>query len=181
MSDTLHSVGYIFPFLPALTSLLCSAICKSSSDNHVAFLYFFFFGVVWSLPSVQCYEPLSIVLWALCLPDLILWIYLSLLLYNHKGFDLGHTWKEFSRPEYWSFSFSIIPSKEIPGLISFRMDWLDLLAVQGTLKSLLQHHSSKAEGGYGEGGRRRIQDGEHRYTCGGFILIFGKTNTILKV
>ena len=47
-------------------------------------------------------------------------------------------------PKYWSFSFSNIPSKEIPGLISFRMDWLDLLAVQGTLKSLLQHHSSKA-------------------------------------
>ena len=47
-------------------------------------------------------------------------------------------------PMYWSFSFSISPSKEHPGLISFRMDWLDLLAVQGTLKSLLQHHSSKA-------------------------------------
>ena len=48
------------------------------------------------------------------------------------------------RQKYWSFSFSIIPSKENPGLISFRMDWLDLLAVQGTLKSLLQHHSSKS-------------------------------------
>ena len=47
-------------------------------------------------------------------------------------------------PKYWSFSFSISPSKEHPGLISFRIDWLDLLAVQGTLKSLLQHHSSKA-------------------------------------
>ena len=47
-------------------------------------------------------------------------------------------------PKYWSFSFSIIPSNEHPGLISFRMDWLDLLAVQETLKSLLQHHSSKA-------------------------------------
>ena len=46
-------------------------------------------------------------------------------------------------PKYWSFSYRIIPSKEIPGLISFRMDWLDLLAVKGTLKSLLQHHSSK--------------------------------------
>ena len=46
-------------------------------------------------------------------------------------------------PKYWSFSFSISPSNEHPGLISFRMDWLDLLAVQGTLKSLLQHHSSK--------------------------------------
>ena len=51
----------------------------------------------------------------------------------------SHEW-----PKYWSFSFSIIPSKVIPGLISFRMDWLDLLAVQGTLKSLLQYHSSKA-------------------------------------
>ena len=47
-------------------------------------------------------------------------------------------------PKYWSFSYSIIPSKEHPGPVSFRMDWLDLLAVQGTLKSLLQHHSSKA-------------------------------------
>ena len=47
-------------------------------------------------------------------------------------------------PKYWSFSFSISPSNEHPGLVSFRMDWLDLLAVQGTLKSLLQHHSSKA-------------------------------------
>ena len=47
-------------------------------------------------------------------------------------------------PKYWSFSFSIIPCKEHPGLISFRMDWLDLFAVQETLKSLLQHHSSKA-------------------------------------
>ena len=47
-------------------------------------------------------------------------------------------------PKYWSFSFSIIPSKEIPGLISFRMGWLDLLVVQGTLKSLLQHHSSRS-------------------------------------
>ena len=47
-------------------------------------------------------------------------------------------------PKYWSFSFNISPSNEHPGMISFRMDWLDLLAVQGTLKSLLQHHSSKA-------------------------------------
>ena len=48
------------------------------------------------------------------------------------------------KPKYWSFSFNISPSNEHPGLISFRIDWLDLLAVQGTLKSLLQHHSSKA-------------------------------------
>ena len=65
-------------------------------------------------------------------------------------------------PKYWSFSFSINPSNEHPGLICFRMDWLDLLAVQGTLKSLLQHHSSK-----------------HIYACGGLMLMYGKTNTIL--
>ena len=62
---------------------------------------------------------------------------------QHQGFSNESTlcmrW-----PKYWSFSFSIIPSKEHPGLISFRMDCLDLLGVQGTLKSLLQHHSSKA-------------------------------------
>ena len=52
--------------------------------------------------------------------------------------------RRMSWPKYWSFSFSISPSNEHPGLISFRMNWLDLLAVQGTLKSLLQHHSSKA-------------------------------------
>ena len=62
---------------------------------------------------------------------------------QHRGLSnestLCMTW-----PKYWSFSFSVSPSNEHPGLISFRMDWLDLLAVQGTLKSLLQHHSSKA-------------------------------------
>ena len=56
-----------------------------------------------------------------------------------ESFPMSQRW-----PKYWSFSFSIIPSKEIPGLISFRMVWLDLLAVQGTLKSLPQHHNSKA-------------------------------------
>jgi len=62
----------------------------------------------------------------------------SIRLFSNES-TLGMRW-----PKYWSFSFSIIPSKEHPGLISFRMDWLDLLAVQGTLKSLHQHHSSKA-------------------------------------
>ena len=62
---------------------------------------------------------------------------------QHQSFSNESTLR-MSWPKYWSFSFSIIPSKEIPGLISFRMDWFDLLAVQGTLKSLLQHHSSKA-------------------------------------
>ena len=64
--------------------------------------------------------------------------------FQHQGLfkwaNSSHLWW----PKYWSFCFSIIPFKEHPGLISFRMDWLVLLAVQGTLKSLLQHHSSKA-------------------------------------
>ena len=72
----------------------------------------------------------------LCLPLLLLpSIFPSIRVFSNESV-LRMRW-----PKYWSFSFNIIPSKEIPGLISFRMDWLDLLAVQGTLKSLLQHHS----------------------------------------
>ena len=73
-------------------SLLFPAIFKASSDNHFAFSHFFFLGMVLIPPSCTCHEPLSIVLQALCLSDLISWIYLSLPMYNHKGFDLGHTW-----------------------------------------------------------------------------------------
>ena len=150
-----------------------------------------------SLPkpmSIESVMPSSHLI--LCHPLLLLPQILPSIRVFSNGSTLRMRW-----PKYWSFSFSIIPSKEIPVLISFRMDWLDLLAVQGTLKSLLQHHSSKTsiaspgsmhdtgclglvdwdspEGWYGEGGGRRVQDGEHMYTCGGFISIFGKTNTIL--
>ena len=62
---------------------------------------------------------------------------------QHQGFSSESTLR-MRWPKYWSFSLSIIPSNEHPGLVSFRMNWLDLLAVQGTLKSLLQHHNSKA-------------------------------------
>ena len=75
----------------------------------------------------------------LCRPLLLLpSIFLSIRVFSNESV-LPIRW-----PKYWSFSFNISPSSEHPGLISFRMDWLDLLAVQGTLKSLLQHHSSKA-------------------------------------
>ena len=75
----------------------------------------------------------------LCRPLLLLPSILpSIRVFSNES-SLCITW-----PKYWSFCFSISPSNELPGLISFRMDWLDLLAVQGTLKSLLQHHSSKA-------------------------------------
>ena len=75
----------------------------------------------------------------LCRPLLLLpSIFPSIRVFSNES-DLHIRW-----PKYWSFSFNISPSNEHPELISFRMDWLDLLAVQGTLKSLLQHHSSKA-------------------------------------
>ena len=74
----------------------------------------------------------------LCRPLLLRSIFPSIRVFSSES-ALHIRW-----PECWSFSFNIIPSNEHPGLISFRMDWLDLLAVRGTLKSLLQHHSSKA-------------------------------------
>ena len=75
----------------------------------------------------------------LCCPLLLLPpVHLSIRVFSNES-TLHMRW-----PKYWSFSLSISPSNEHPGLVSFRMDWLDLLAVQGTLKSLLQHHSSKA-------------------------------------
>ena len=93
-SRTLHSDGYIFPFLFFLSLLFffSFAVCRAYSDNHFAFLHFFFFGMVRPPPPVKCYKPPSIVLQVLCLPDLIPWIYFSSPLYNLKGFDLGHTW-----------------------------------------------------------------------------------------
>jgi len=81
--------------------------------------------------AIQPSHPLSS-------PSLLAWIPPSIRVFSSES-PLRMKW-----PKYWSFSFSIIPSKEHPGLISFRMDWLNLLAVQGTLKSLLLHHSSKA-------------------------------------
>ena len=89
------------------------------------------------LASIESVMPSSHLI--LCRPLLLLPpIPPSIRVFSNES-TLRRSW-----PKYWSFSFSIIPSKEIPGLISFRMDWLALFAVQGTLKSLLQHHSSKA-------------------------------------
>ena len=88
------------------------------------------------LTSIESGMPFSYLI--LCCPLLLLPpIPRSIRVFSNES-TLRMRW-----PKYWSFSFSIIPSKEIPGLISFRKDSLDLLAVQGTLKSLLQHHSSK--------------------------------------
>ena len=94
----------------------------------------------WSLPklmSVELVMPSNHLI--LCRPLLLLLsIFPSIKVFSNQS-ALCIRW-----PNYWSFSFNISPSSEHPGLISFRMDWFDLLAVQGTLKSLLQHHSSKA-------------------------------------
>ena len=85
------------------------------------------------LTSIELVMPSSHLI--LCRPLLLLPIPPSIRVFSNKS-TLCMRW-----PKYWSFSFSISPSREHPGLISFRMDWLDLLAVQGTLKSLFQHHS----------------------------------------
>ena len=100
-------------------------------------------GNSWSLPKLMPIEPVMpsnhLIL---CHPLLLLpSIFPSIRVFSNES-ALHIRW-----PKYWSFSFSISPPNEHPGLISFRMDWLDLLAVQGTLKSLLQHHSSKASEG----------------------------------
>ena len=87
-----------------------------------------------SIKSVMPSSHLILCRPLLCLPS----IFPSIRVFSNESV-LHIRW-----PKYWSFSFSISPSKEYSGLISFRIDWLDLLAVQGTLKSLLQHHSSKA-------------------------------------
>ena len=99
-----------------------------------------FFTVSWSLLkhiSIESMMPSNHFI--LCCPlPLLPSIFPSIRVFSNEP-SLHMSW-----PKYWSFSFSISPSSEHPGLISFRMDWFDLLAVQGTLKSLLQHHSSKA-------------------------------------
>ena len=87
-----------------------------------------------SCPSSQCCHPTIFCNHLLFLPS----IFLSIRVFSNE-LVLHIRW-----PKYWSFSFSVSPSSEYPGLISFRIDWLDLFAVQGTLKSLFQHHGSKA-------------------------------------
>ena len=90
---TLQSNEYIFPFLLCLSLLFYSQLFGRPPETTILpFCISFSCGWSWSLPPVQCHESMSIVLQALCLSDLIPWIYLSLPLYNHKGFDLAHTW-----------------------------------------------------------------------------------------
>ena len=108
----------------------CTAACKA----------FLSFNIFWSLlkrMSIESLVPSNHLMF--CRPLLLLPSILSSIRVFSNESALHIKW-----PKYWSFSFSIGPSSEYSGTVSFRMDWLDLLAVQGTLKSLLQHHSSKA-------------------------------------
>ena len=117
----------------------CLTLCDPWTEACQAFLSI---TNSWSLPgrklmSIELVMPSNHLI--LCHPLLLLpSIFPSIRVFSNES-ALCIRW-----PKYWSFSFSISPSSEHPGLISFRMDWLDLLAVQGTLKSLHQHHSSKA-------------------------------------
>ena len=114
----------------------CSTLCNPMNRStpglpvHHQLPEFTQTRVHWVSDAIQPSHPLSSFLLPLIAP--------SIRVFSNES-TLYMRW-----PKYWSFSFSISPSNEHPGPISFRMDWLDLLAVQGTLKSLLQHHSSKA-------------------------------------
>ena len=91
-SGTVHSLGYISPFLPCFSLLFFSHLIVKSPDNYFAYCISISLGWLWSPPPVQCYKPPFKFLQALCLPGLIPWIYLLPPLYDHKEFDLGHTW-----------------------------------------------------------------------------------------
>ena len=93
-------------------------------------------GHLWCAPKLMCIESV--------MPSSLLILYRPLLLLPPVRVFSNESTLHMRWPKYWSFSLNISPSNEHPGLISLRMDWLDLLAVQGTLKSLLQHHTSKA-------------------------------------
>ena len=129
-----------------ISSINCCCCFVVQSLNHVGFfmipwsashqapLYFTISQSLLKFMSIESVMPSN-----LCCPLLLLpSIFPSTRVFSNESV-LHIRW-----PKYWSFSFSISPSNEYSGLISFRMDWLDLLAVQGTRKSLLQHHSSKA-------------------------------------
>ena len=120
-----HSLSHVWLFATLWTAAHKASLSITNSQSFL------------KLMSIQLVMPSNHLI--LCCPLLLLpSVFPSIRVFSSRSVLLIR-W-----PKYWSFSFNISPSKEHPGLISFRMDWLDLLAVQGTLKSLLQNHSSKA-------------------------------------
>ena len=115
----------------------CLTLCDPMDCSTQASLFFTISWSLLNLMSIESVMPSNHLI--LCCPLLLLpSIFPSIRVFSNESV-ICIKW-----PKYWSFSFNISPSNEYPGLISFRMDWFDLLAVQGTLKSLLQHHSSEA-------------------------------------
>ena len=144
-NETMHNkMCEIYTFFKSISSVQfssvaqsCPTLCNPLNRSTLASLSITNFRSSLRLMSIESVMPSSYLI--LCHPLFLLPpIPPSIRVFSNES-TLRMRW-----PKYWSFSFSIIPSKEHPGLISFRMDWLDLLAVQGTLKGLLQHHSSKA-------------------------------------
>ena len=128
---------YMISFISSIQSL--SHVQLFATPWTAACQASLFFTISWSLLKLMLIEsvmPSNYLI--LCCPLLLPSIFPSIRVFSNKS-ALRIRW-----PKYWSFSFNISPSNEYSGLISFRIDWLDLLAVQGTLKSLLQNHSSKA-------------------------------------
>ena len=127
------------PIIPSVSSVTqsCPTLCNPMNHSTPGLPIHHQLPDILKLMSIKSVMPSSHLI--LCRPLLLLpSIFPSIRVFFNES-TLCIKW-----PKYWSFSFSISPSNEHPGLISFRMDWLDLLEVQGTLKSLLQHHSSKA-------------------------------------
>ena len=121
---SVQSLSHVWLFATPWTAAHQSSLSITNSQSLLKFM------------SIELVMPSNYFI--LCCPVLLLpSIFPSIKVFSNESI-LCISW-----PKYWSFSFNISPSNEHPGLISFRIDWLDLLAVQGTLKSLLQHHSSK--------------------------------------
>ena len=121
---SVQSLSHVWLFATPWTAAHQSSLSITNSQSLLKFM------------SIELVMPSNYFI--LCCPVLLLpSIFPSIRVFSNESI-LCISW-----PKYWSFSFNISPSNEHPGLISFRIDWLDLLAVQGTLKSLLQHHSSK--------------------------------------
>ena len=129
------SMSFFFQF--SSVAQLCPTLCDPMNCNTPGLPVHHQLRSSLKLMSIDLVMPSNHLI--LCCPVLLLpSVFPSIRVFSNES-GLCIRW-----PKYWSFSFSISPSNEHPGLISFRMDWLHLLAVQGTLKSLFQHHSSKA-------------------------------------
>ena len=128
---------YTVAHFPLSSFQLCLTLCDSMNCSMPGFLGIPNTGNLLKLMSIELVMPSNHLI--LCRPLLLLSsVFLSIRVFSNESV------LSIRRPKYWSFSFRISPSNKCSGWISFRIDWLDLLAVQGTLKSLLHHHSSKA-------------------------------------